>query len=90
MRLPRVLLLTSLIPRRAGFSYHIIRIDDSSTASLREHLPGAFAFIQQALQRQQGVLVHCYAGIFRQLLMSNRSLLAFIGLLLFCERFSSS
>lgn len=49
--------------RRAGFSYHVIRIDDSSTASLLEHLPGAFAFIQQALQRQQGVLVHCYAGI---------------------------
>lgn len=46
------------------FTYKVISVPDTSSASLIRHFPAANSFIKEAIQKG-GVLVHCFAGVSR-------------------------
>ncbi|KAI8052528.1 dual specificity phosphatase 12 [Syncephalis plumigaleata] len=48
-----------------GITYLNIEIQDVEQANLLQHLPSTCNFIQEALTRNQSVLVHCQAGVSR-------------------------
>jgi len=49
----------------ASFSYKRIPITDHWSQDLSQFFPEAIAFIDEALEKKQGILVHCLAGISR-------------------------
>lgn len=49
----------------ATFSYKRIPITDHWSQDLSQFFPEAIAFIDEALEKKQGILVHCLAGISR-------------------------
>ncbi|KZO95405.1 DSPc-domain-containing protein [Calocera viscosa TUFC12733] len=64
----------------AGVTYLHVEVDDTPDADLLAHLPACVRFISDALAANQGVLVHCQAGVSRSAtivvayLMSSQSL----------------
>ena len=42
-----------------------MKLDDSPTQNLLQHLQESFNFIEQAMNNKRGVLVHCHAGVSR-------------------------
>jgi Leucine-rich repeat (LRR) protein/predicted protein tyrosine phosphatase len=56
-------LLKPLFP--AEFTYHIVRIEDTDDADLSVFFEECIMFIEQAIGRGSGCLVHCAAGISR-------------------------
>ena len=65
----RVLNVTSSVPNQFqhidGFVYKQIAVEDSHEVDMIKHLPEAFLFIEEARNRGEKVLVHCYAGMSR-------------------------
>ena len=54
------------MPKFQGkFEYKIVREYDTPSANLKQHWPGCYQFIDQAIQEGGTVLVHCYAGVSR-------------------------
>jgi len=49
----------------SSFSYKRIPITDHWSQDLSQFFPEAIAFIDEALEKEQGILVHCLAGISR-------------------------
>ena len=47
------------------FTYYRIRIDDIPTENIKQYFPSAIKFINDALNKNGKVLVHCTAGISR-------------------------
>ena len=48
-----------------SFMYKQIAVEDSHDVNMLQHLPEAFAFIEDARLRRERVLVHCHAGMSR-------------------------
>lgn len=48
-----------------GFSYYQIAVEDTHEVDMLQHLPMAFAFIEEARLANEKVLVHCHAGMSR-------------------------
>lgn len=48
-----------------GFTYYQIAVEDRHEVDMLQHLPSAFAFIEQARLSNEKVLVHCHAGMSR-------------------------
>ena len=68
-RITRILNVTSSIQNHFehvdGFTYKQIAVEDSHEVNMLQHLPEAFAFIEDAKMCGEKVLVHCHAGMSR-------------------------
>lgn len=77
-----VLNVTSSIPNKfvaAGLTYKQIAVEDSHDVNMLQHLPEAFAFIENARISGERVLVHCHAGMSRSVTVILAYLMKFFN-----------
>ena len=62
-----------------GFSCFQIAVEDSHEVDMLQYLPNAFAFIEEARNSNEKVLVHCHAGMSRSVTVVIGYLMKFYG-----------
>ncbi|GAA6060495.1 hypothetical protein JCM10212_007126 [Sporobolomyces blumeae] len=63
-----------------GVDMHRVAVDDTATTNIVEHFVPTAAFIDAALAKGQGVLVHCQAGVSRSTTLVAAFLMIKLGL----------